>query len=183
MSGHAGEDLTEHFVSGEEVFSGRLLHVRCDTVRLPDGKTATREYIRHPGAVCILALTDDGRVVMERQFRYPLARDFIEIPAGKVEPGEDRLETARRELREETGYEAVRWAHLTVLHNAIAYSDEGIDLYVARGLSRTERRLDEEEFLEVLLVPVDEALEMVRDGRITDVKTMLALTWLKAFGA
>jgi ADP-ribose pyrophosphatase len=175
------EDFTEHFVSGEDLFRGRLLHLRRDTVRLPDGKLAQREYVRHPGAVAILALTGDGHLVMERQFRYPLARDFLEIPAGKVEPGEDRLETARREFREETGYSATEWTRLTVLHNAIGYSDEGIELYLARGLSRAERRLDEEEFLEVLLVPAGEALSMVRDGRITDVKTMLAILWLEAF--
>lgn len=177
----APEDYTEHFVSGEDLFRGRLLHVRRDTVRMPDGKTATREYVRHPGAVAILALTGDGRLVMERQYRYPLARDFLEIPAGKVEAGEPRLATAQRELQEETGYAASEWTRLTVLHNAIAYSDEGIELYLARGLSLGERRLDEEEFLEVLLLPVGEALEMVRDGRITDVKTMLALLWLAAF--
>lgn len=177
----APEDYTEHFVSGEDLFRGRLLHVRRDTVRTPDGKTATREYVRHPGAVAILALTGDGRLVMERQYRYPLARDFLEIPAGKVEAGEPRLATAQRELQEETGYAASEWTRLTVLHNAIAYSDEGIELYLARGLSLGERRLDEEEFLEVLLLPVGEALEMVRDGRITDVKTMLALLWLAAF--
>jgi len=176
-------DLTEHEVAGETVFHGNLLHVRRDVVRLPDGAPAMREYIRHPGAVAILALTEDGRVVLERQYRYPLRRDFIEIPAGKLEPGEDRLAAAQRELHEETGYVATDWRRLTLLHNAIAYSDEGIELYLARGLSLHSPSLDEGEFLEVMLLPLQEAQAMVRDGRITDVKTMLGLLWLQCFPA
>lgn len=174
------EDFTEHFVSREDVFTGRLLDVKRDTVRMPDGALATREYIRHPGAVAILPFTDAGNVILERQYRYPHARDFIEIPAGKVEPGEGLLETAKRELAEETGYTASDWQRLTTIHNAISYSDEAIELYSARGLGRTARKLDEEEFLEVLEVPFAEALAMVRDGRITDVKTMIALLWMEA---
>jgi ADP-ribose pyrophosphatase len=177
----AKEDLTEHFVSGGEVFSGRLLKVHLDTVRMPGGSLATREYIRHPGAVAILPFTEDGKVVLERQFRYPNARDFIEIPAGKVEPGEDLLETARRELQEETGYAASDWLRLTTIHNAIGYSDEAIELYAARGLEKRKQDLDEEEFLEVIELPFAEALAMVRDGRITDVKTIVALLWAEAF--
>lgn len=177
----AKEDLTEHFVSREEVFAGRLLNVRRDTVRMPDGATATREYIVHPGAVGILAITDDGQVVLERQFRYPHGRDFIEIPAGKVEPGEDLLGTAQRELLEETGYAAAGWQRLTTIHNAISYSDEAIELFLARGLDKRTQQLDAEEFLEVLVVPFGEALAMVRDGRITDVKTMIALFWARTF--
>ncbi len=175
------EDLAERFVSGEEVYCGGFLHVWRDKVRLPDGATTFREYIRHPGAVAILALTDSGDVVLERQYRYPLARDFIEIPAGKVEPGEGLLETAKRELLEETGYRAESWERMTTIHNAIAYSDEGIELYVARRLEMHAPRLDAGEFLEVFTAPVGEALAMVRDGRITDVKTMIALFWLEAF--
>lgn len=174
-------DLEERFVSGEEVYAGGFLSVRRDKVRLPDGALAHREYIRHPGAVAILALTDAGGVILERQYRYPLARDFIEIPAGKVEPGEGLLETARRELLEETGYAAADWQRITTLHNAIAYSDEGIELFVARGLEMRAPQLDAGEFLEVFEAPVGEALAMVRDGRITDVKTMIALLWLEAF--
>jgi len=176
------QDLTEHFISGEEVFSGRLLDVRRDTVRLPDGNTATREFIRHPGAVAILPFTDEGRVVLERQFRYALGRSFIEAPAGKVERGEDLLESAKRELLEETGFEAADWQRMTTLHNAIGYSDEAIELFVARGLRKNRQKLDHEEFLEVLVLPFAEALAMVRDGRITDAKTMLALLWMEAFG-
>ena len=175
------QDLTERFVSGEAVFSGRMLHVRCDTVRLPDGNAATREYIRHPGAVTVLAFAEDGGVVLERQFRYALERDFIEAPAGKIEPGEDLLETAKRELLEETGYLANDWRRVATLHNAIGYSDEAIELFVARGLSKGQQKLDQEEFLEVLVVPFAEALGMVRDGRITDTKTMVALLWMAVF--
>jgi len=175
------EDFTDHFVSGEEVFSGRLLKVHRDTVRMPGGGLATREYIRHPGAVAILPFAAGGKVILERQYRYPNARDFIEIPAGKVEPGEDLLETAKRELLEETGYAASDWQRLTTIHNAIGYSDESIGLYAARGLEKKRQKLDEEEFLEVLEIPFGEAIAMIRDGRITDVKTIVALLWIEAF--
>ncbi len=177
------QDFTEHFVGGESVFSGRLLDVHRDTVRMPDGAQATREFIRHPGAVAVLPFLPDGRIVLERQFRYPLAKDFIEIPAGKVEPGENLLASARRELLEETGYEATEWSRLTTIHNAISYSDEAIELYVARGLVLRKQALDDEEFLEVVEMPFAEALSMVREGRITDVKTMISLLWMEAFSA
>jgi ADP-ribose pyrophosphatase len=187
---HAGDqvaltkpDLEEEFVSGEEAYSGGFLHVRRDKVRLPDGTLSEREYIRHPGAVAILALTEAGQVVLERQFRYPLARVFIEIPAGKVEPGEDLLETAKRELLEETGYWASDWRRMTTIHNAIGYSDESIEIYLARDLEMRSPKLDAGEFLEVFTASVEEGLAMVRDGRITDVKTMIALFWLEAFPA
>jgi ADP-ribose pyrophosphatase len=174
----AKEDFTEHFVSGEQVFCGRLLNVRRDTVRMPDGALTTREYIRHPGAVAILPVTSTGNVVLERQYRYPNARDFIEIPAGKLEPGEDLLESARRELLEETGYVATEWQRITTIHNAISYSDEAIELFTARGLQKDKQSLDEEEFLEVIEMPFAEAIAMVRDARITDVKTIIALLWV-----
>jgi ADP-ribose pyrophosphatase len=170
--------VTEEFLEGELVFSGRLLKVHRDRVRLPDGSEALREYIRHPGAVAIVALFEDGRVVLERQFRYPLAREFIEIPAGKLEPGEDHLETAKRELLEETGYVAKDWRRLGLIHNAIGYSDEGIEIWVARGLELREPQLAEGEFLEVFTLPLAEAQAMARDGRITDVKTIAGLLWV-----
>lgn len=175
-------DLTEHFVAGEEVYSGRLLKVHRDRVRLPDGSETLREYIRHPGAVAIVALFDDGRVLLERQHRYALRRDFIEIPAGKLDPGETHLDTAKRELLEETGYVASDWRRLGIIHNAIGYSDEGIELWLARGLELRERKLDHGEFLETLTLPFSEAVQMTRDGRITDVKTVAGLLWMALWG-
>ena len=172
------KDLDEIFLEGEVVFSGHLLKVHRDRVRLPDGSEAVREYLRHPGAVAIVALLDDGRVVLERQFRYPLRRGFIEIPAGKLEPGEDSLETGKRELLEETGYVAAEWRKLGVIHNAIGYSDEAIEIWLARGLEQREQRLAEGEFLEVFSVPLSEAQAMARDGRITDVKSIAGLLWV-----
>jgi ADP-ribose pyrophosphatase len=177
----ARRDFTEIFLEGEEVFGGRLLKVRRDRVRLPDGRETVREYIRHPGAVVILPLLDDGSVVVVRQFRYPLGREFIELPAGKLDPGEAHEATARRELQEETGYAAAEWRRLGIVHNAIGYSDEGIELWLARGLQQRGAQLEDGEFLEAFTLPLAEALEMVRDGRITDVKTVAGLLWLKAF--
>jgi ADP-ribose pyrophosphatase len=174
------KDLTEHFVAGERVFDGKLLKVYRDRVRLPDGSEGTREYIRHPGAVAIVPLFDDGRVLLERQFRYPHRREFIEVPAGKVDPGEPPLSTAKRELLEETGYSAGAWTRLGVIHTAIAYTDEAIELFTARKLSLSERKLDAGEFLEVFSVPLGEAIQMIRDGRITDTKTVSALLWVHA---
>jgi ADP-ribose pyrophosphatase len=175
------KDLVEHYVSGQEVYSGVLLRVQRDMVRLPNGRQSVREYIRHPGAVLALPLFDDGRVLLERQFRYPLKREFIELPAGKLEPGEDHLQTARRELLEETGYAASEWRRLGLIHPGIGYSDEVIELWLARGLEKRAARLDEDEFLEVFELPFGEALEWVRDGRISDGKTVAALLWMKAF--
>ena len=172
----AGE-LEERFVSGEEVYRGGFLRLQRDVVRLPDGTQATREYVRHPGAVGIVAVTDDRKVVLERQYRYPLRREFIEIPAGKLEAGEAHLETAQRELLEETGYAASAWEKLGVIHNAIGYSDESIELWLATGLAQRGRKLDAGEFLEVLTVGFDDALAMARDGRLSDVKTIVGLFW------
>ena len=171
------KDLSEHRISSRLVYDGKLLKVRSDTVRLPDGGAAEREYIEHPGAVAVIALTDSGELVMERQFRYPLGRDMIEIPAGKIDPGEDPLATARRELQEETGYTAAEWTHVATINIAIAYSDEHIEIYLAKGLSQERAKLDEEEFLEVFTLPLAKALAWVREGRITDSKTVSALFW------
>jgi len=174
----AHKDLTEHFVAGEEVYAGRLLRVQRHVVRLPDGSEAVREFIRHPGAVVIVALLEDGRVVLERQFRYPHGRVFIELPAGKRDPGEDPAVTAKRELLEETGYVASEWRRLGIIHNAIAYSDEGIELWLARGLEQRAQKLEQGEFLEVFTLPLAQAQAMVGDGRITDAKTVAGLLWV-----
>lgn len=170
-------DFSEITLGSEPVFDGVLLHVRRDTVRLPNGKEATREYIRHPGAAMIIARPDPDTIVLERQFRYPLARHFIELPAGKIDRGEEALATAQRELREECGYTAREWRHLTTLHPCIAYADERIELYLADGLTHIGAALDEDEFLEVMTVPLTQALDWVRDGTITEAKAVTGLLW------
>ena len=176
------KDLAEHFIAGERVYDGVLLKVQRDVVRLPDGSEAMREYIRHPGAVAIVPVFDDGRVLLERQFRYPHRRVFIELPAGKLEPGEPHLDTAKRELLEETGYSAAQWTRLGVIHTAIAYTDEAIETFLARKLQHEgNAKLDAGEFVETMAVPFDEAIEMVRDGRITDAKSVCGLLWIKLF--
>ena len=172
-------DLTEHFVAGSRVFDGSLLKVHRDTVRLPDGTQGQREYIRHPGAVAVVALFGDGSVLLERQFRYPSRREFIEIPAGKLEPGEPHLETAKRELLEETGYVAGEWTRLGVVNTTIGYSDETVELFLAGKLTKKEAKLDAGEFLEVFSIPFEEAIAMIRDGRITDSKTVVGLLWCR----
>lgn len=169
--------LRESLVISEEVFSGRLLRVRRDTVRLPDGKQATREFVTHPGAVVMIAELPNGKLLFERQFRYPLDRVFLELPAGKIHPGEDILLTARRELQEETGYVAEHWHYLGVIHPCIGYSDERIEIFFAQGLSHVGHALDEGEFLEVHELHLDEAMEAVRDGRLTDGKSVACLLW------
>ncbi len=170
--------LQEHTLARSEVFRGAFLRVVRDLVRLPDGKTAPREMVLHPGAVVVVALLDDGRVVLERQWRHPVGRVMIEFPAGKLDPGEDRLACAMRELREETGYSAREWAHAGVMHPCIGYSDEFLDIWFARGLTQGERRLDEGEFLDVFAATPQELMDWVRDGSLTDGKTMSCLVWL-----
>ena len=168
-------DLVEHLVDSTRVYDGALLKVRRDQVRLPDGSSAVREYIEHPGAVAIVPLLDNGEVVLERQYRYPLRREFIEIPAGKFDGGETALQTGQRELREETGYSARSWTQLALTHPGIGYSDERIEYYLARDLQRGESRLDQGEFLQVFSLPFATAVQWVLQGRITDTKTMIGL--------
>ena len=178
------KDLTEQRIASELVFDGKLLKVYRDQVRLPDGSHGEREYIRHPGAVAVVPLFDDRSVLLERQFRYPQGRVFIEVPAGKLEPNEPHLDTAKRELLEETGYSAAEWTRLGVIHTAIAYTNEAIEIFIARKLRQEgAAQLDAGEFVETLIVPFDEAIAMVRDGRITDSKTVAALLWVRSFGA
>jgi ADP-ribose pyrophosphatase len=171
--------LKEQRVAGELAYDGHFLKVQRDEVRLPDASLSTREYIRHPGAVVVLAILDDGSVVLERQFRYPLDRVFIELPAGKIDAGEEPLACAQRELREETGYTARHWQHLCTMHNAIAYSDEHLELYLARGVSAGPDSLDEGEFLDVFTAAPAQFLEWVRNGQVTDVKTVIGAFWLE----
>lgn len=171
--------LIESEISSELIFKGALLEVRRDSVRLPDANESVREYIVHPGAVVILAFLDNGNLLFERQFRYPLRRVFLELPAGKIDSGEMGIDTARRELREETGYAASDWAYLGVMHPCIGYSDERIEIYTARGLKYVgAEQLDDNEFLEVIQLSPEAAMQAVWDGVITDAKTVTALFWL-----
>lgn len=169
--------LAETRIAGEEVYAGRFFRVLRDRVRLPDGREAVREYVRHPGAVAIVPVHEDGRVLLVRQHRYPLGRDFLEVPAGKLERAESHLETARRELAEETGCSAREWRRLGLIHNAVGYSDEAIELWLAQGLVCTSPAPEAGEFLQPCTLPLEEALAMCRDGRITDVKTIVGLLW------
>ncbi|MDX8398950.1 MAG: NUDIX hydrolase [Gallionellaceae bacterium] len=172
-------DLKETQVDTELVYEGGFVQVHKDHVRLPDGSIGTREYIKHPGAVTIIALLDNGNLIMERQFRYAARQEFIELPAGKIDYGEDALLTAQRELLEETGYIAQDWTHLTTAWPCIGFSDEKIEYFLARGLSYKERKLDEGEFLEVFELSPAEAIEWIRVGKITDSKTIVGLFWLE----
>jgi ADP-ribose pyrophosphatase len=172
--------LVERLVDAERVWQGGFLDVRRDTVVLPDGATATREYIVHPGAVMVVPILDDGRLLLERQFRYPMRRVMLEFPAGKKDAGEvSSLATAVRELAEETGYHALEWAHAGILHNAIAYSDEGIEIWFARGLVAGERRLDDGEFIELVSHTEAELDLLAAQGALTDAKTLIGLLWLQ----
>jgi len=171
-------DLVEHRLDSDSVYDGSLLHVRRDRVRLPDGNEAVREHILHPGAVMIIPLLENGDLVMERQYRYPLHRVFLELPAGKIDAGEDPLATAQRELLEETGYTAVEWRRLGCIHPVISYSNEQINIYLARGLTLQGRQLDHGEFLEVVEIPLLRAIDLVRSGEITDAKTVAGLFWI-----
>ena len=168
--------LGEKKTSSEDIFDGVILHVKRDRVTLSNGSSTVREVIRHIGAVCVIPVTDDNRVIMERQFRYPLNKVILEIPAGKLDaPDEDRLSAIKRELREETGYIADEWTELGDFHPAPAYSDEYITMYMARGLHKGERHLDEDEFLDVYTIPLADLVKDVMEGTLSDAKTQVCI--------
>jgi len=169
--------LIETRLSSEEVFSGRLLKVNSDRVSLPNGAESVREHIVHPGAVVMLAALDNGKLLFERQFRYPVGQVFLELPAGKIDAGEHPMDTARRELREETGYKARSWRHLGIMHPCIGYSNERIEIFLAHGLSYVGHEPDQGEFLEVIELSLADAFLAVREGEITDGKTLAGLLW------
>jgi ADP-ribose pyrophosphatase len=169
--------LVEKKLKSDVVYQGSFLKVLRDEVELPNGKKSTREYIPHPGAAMVIPVTDQGQLVMIRQYRYPLQAEFIEFPAGKIDPGEDALQTAHRELQEEIGQTAKDFRHLTTIHPVIGYSNELIEIYVAKGLSLTKQDLDEDEFVDVFEISFGEAMELMKQGKITDVKTMIGLFW------
>lgn len=170
------KNLREIKKESEEIFDGQVLHVFKDTIELPNGKPATREVIRHVGAVGIVPMTDDGKVIIERQFRYPVDAVITEIPAGKLDSKkEDRLMAAKRELQEETGYTADEWLEIGTYHPAAAYCDEMITLYLAKGLHKGQQNLDEDEFLNVEAVPLEKLVEEIVQGKISDGKTQVAI--------
>ena len=177
------EHLIEQRIAQQELFRGRFLHAFRDTVRLPDGGEATREYVKHPGAVVVVPLllgpNGETRIVLERQYRYPVGQVMVELPAGKLDAGEDPLVCGRRELLEETGYQAREWARAGQMHLAIAYSTEVIHIYFARGLTLGERQLDQGEFLDVFTATPDELLAWCRDGLLTDAKTLSCMVWVQ----
>lgn len=174
------KNLVEKQVSSKVIYDGFVLHVREDVIELPNGEPASRELIKHIGAVCVIPVTKEGNVIMERQYRYPVSRVITEIPAGKLDSAhEDRFEAVKRELREETGLSADNWRDLGEYLPAPAYSDERISMYLATGLHKGEQDLDEDEFLEVFEVPLKDLYEDVMSGKICDGKTQIAI--LKAY--
>jgi len=172
-------NLKETQIDSTLSYDGDFLKVSKDRARMPDGSVSSREYIKHPGAVAILAILDNGKLLMERQFRYAPHREFIEIPAGKIDQGEDILITAQRELLEETGYIANEWIHLSTAWPCIGYADERLEYFMARGLTHQGAKLDEGEFLDVFELSLPDAIDWVRQGKINDSKTIVGLFWLE----
>lgn len=173
------KDLIEETVSSEEIYKGKIVHLFCDTVRLPNGKEATREVIRHVGAAAVVPLTDEGNVILVRQYRYPFSQVMLEIPAGKLDIGEDPIDCAKRELIEETGYDAKELVYLGAFYPSVAMLNEVIHLYLAKNMTLCETNLDEDEFLHVEQRPLREVVEAVMRGEIPDGKTQTAI--LKAY--
>jgi ADP-ribose diphosphatase len=174
-------NLKETRLSSELVYEGNFIRVHKDSVLLPDGAVSSREYIAHPGAVAVLAILDNGKLVMERQYRYAPQREFVELPAGKIDHGEDILVCAKRELLEETGYVAKEWVHLTTAWPCIGYADERMEYFLARGLNLQGSKLDDGEFLEVFELSLSEAIEWIRLGKIIDSKTIVGIFWLEKY--
>lgn len=174
------EDLIEKKIASKPVYDGRLLHVKCDTVELPNGEQTTREWIKHPGAAAVLPLLDDGNIILVRQYRYPVQQVTLEIPAGKLDvAGEEPLGCAKRELQEETGYTADEYVKLISLATTVGFSDEFIHIYLARGLKAGKQNLDEDEFINVVKMPLGKALELVKNNVIVDAKSVTALLLAK----
>lgn len=172
------QNLEEKTIESVTIFNGKLLELRRDRVKLPDGHESTREYVRHQGAVVIIPILPNGDLIFERQYRYPLQQVIIELPAGKIDPGENILETAKRELSEETGYTATDWRHLGLTHPCVGYSNERIEIFLAQGLVKENaQHLDHGEFVELFTLSLDEALNSVRSGEINDSKTIASLFW------
>lgn len=173
------QHLTEHTTAREELLEGHFLRIVRETVRLPDGASATREYVLHPGAVAVVPLLDDGRIVLERQYRHPTRQVHVEIPAGKLDAGEGAMACGQRELLEETGYIAREWAYAFTMYPTVAYSDEAIEIWFARGLEHRGARLDQGEFLDVIAATPGEFLGWVREGQVNDSKTLAAAIWIQ----
>lgn len=170
------EALIETGIASENIFDGNLLHVRRDTVKLPNGKTATREWIKHPGASSVIPMLEDGSVILVKQYRYPVGKITLEVPAGKLDaPDEDPLVCAERELSEETGYTADKIEKLTTIATTVGFSNEYIHLYIATGLHSGKQHTDDDEFINVVKVPLQEAVAMVNDGRIIDAKSVVSI--------
>lgn len=177
----SSDELTERCLSSQDIPHTRFMRVKRDQVLLPGGREGEREYIMHPGAVLVIPMLEDGRLVLERQFRYPLRQVFIELPAGKIDPNENPLFTGQRELQEETGYTASEWIYLAAQHPCIGYSDEIIHIYLARGLTAGHHQRDADEALQIFEVHYQDCLRMVQTGEITDGKTIIALFWLEKY--
>ena len=173
--------LKETQKSSEKIFSGKLIDLYFDHVELPNGKSSTREWINHPGAVCIIPILPDGNLCLIRQYRYGPRDEFIEIPAGKLDAGEDPLVCAKRELKEEIGYIAGKFTFLTNIYPAIGFSNEKMWMYLAEDLQLSNQSLDQDEFLELLPLPLEKAIDLINQGKITDVKTIIGVLWLDRF--
>lgn len=170
--------LEEKKLSSKKIFQGKLINLFLDYVKLPNGETSTREWVDHPGAVCIIPILPSGEICLIRQYRYGPRQEFIEIPAGKIDKGEKPLDCARRELSEEIGYAAKKLTFLTKIYPAIGFSNEMMWMYLGENLNKTERNLDQDEFLELVPVTIQQAFDWVKSGRISDVKTIIGILWV-----